>query len=101
MKPIILLLPAVATLIGVVVFTGPASLRAGEETSPVFIDQIPPGYRDWKMISLNHLVTGKVDQLRAQLGNDIAIRAFKEGKVPFPDGAVIARHSLESGAVKK
>jgi hypothetical protein len=36
------------------------------------------------------LVAGKVDQLRAQLGNDIAIKAFKEGKVPFPDGAIIA-----------
>jgi hypothetical protein len=29
-------------------------------------------------------------QLRAQLGNDIAIKAFREGTRPFPDGAVIA-----------
>ena len=29
-------------------------------------------------------------QLRAQLGNDIAIKAFQEGKLPFPDGAIIA-----------
>jgi hypothetical protein len=42
------------------------------------------------MIAVDHLVTGKVDQLRAQLGNDIAIQAFKEGTVPFPDGAIIA-----------
>ncbi len=28
--------------------------------------------------------------LRAQLGNDIAIKAFREGKLPFPDGAIIA-----------
>ena len=28
--------------------------------------------------------------MRAQLGNDIAIKAFKEGKLPFPDGAIIA-----------
>src|SRR5580658_1272839 len=27
---------------------------------------------------------------RAQLGNDIAIKAFKEGTLPFPDGAIIA-----------
>jgi hypothetical protein len=27
----------------------------------------------------------KVDQLRPQLGNEIAINAFKEGKIPFPD----------------
>jgi hypothetical protein len=36
------------------------------------------------------LVPGKTDQLRAQFGNDIAIKAFKEGKVPFPDGSIIA-----------
>ena len=29
-------------------------------------------------------------QVRAQLGNDIAIRAFREGKLPFPDGTIIA-----------
>jgi hypothetical protein len=28
--------------------------------------------------------------LRAQLGNDLAIKAFREGNVPFPDGAIIA-----------
>jgi hypothetical protein len=36
------------------------------------------------------LVPGKADQLRAQFGNDIAIKAFKEGTIPFPDGAIIA-----------
>ena len=29
-------------------------------------------------------------QLRARLGNAIAIEAFKEGKIPFPDGTIIA-----------
>jgi hypothetical protein len=29
-------------------------------------------------------------QLRALLGNDIAIKAFREGTLPFPDGAIIA-----------
>jgi hypothetical protein len=28
--------------------------------------------------------------LRAQLGNEIAIKAFKERTVPFPDGTIIA-----------
>src|SRR5271170_3171146 len=48
-------------------------------------------YRDWKVIAVDQLlVPGKVDQLRAQFGNDIAIKAFKEGNRPFPDGAIIA-----------
>ena len=28
--------------------------------------------------------------MRAQLGNELAIAAFREGKLPFPDGAIIA-----------
>ncbi|MGA7925163.1 MAG: cytochrome P460 family protein [Candidatus Sulfotelmatobacter sp.] len=52
---------------------------------------MPPGYRDWQLITVKHLLfAGKGDQLRAQLGNDIAIKAFKEGTRPFPDGAIIA-----------
>ena len=58
--------------------------------SPIYGVTIPPGYRDWKVIAVGQLVTDKVDQLRAQLGNEIAIKAFKEGTVPFPDGTIIA-----------
>ena len=53
---------------------------------------MPSGYRDWRLISVNHLIGagGNLKQVRAQLGNDIAIEAFREGKLPFPDGAIIA-----------
>jgi len=64
--------------------------EAGSNASPIYGVTIPPGYRDWKVIAVDHLVTDKVDQLRAQLGNEIAIKAFKEGTVPFPDGTIIA-----------
>jgi hypothetical protein len=53
--------------------------------------KIPPsGYRDWKLISVAILGTPFSD-IRAKLGNDLAVSAFREGKVPFPDGAMIAR----------
>ena len=60
--------------------------------SPIYGITIPDGYRDWRLISVNHLADagGKLKQVRAQLGNDIAIKAFREGKLPFPDGTVIA-----------
>jgi Cytochrome P460 len=60
--------------------------------SPIYGVTIPPGYRGWSVISVGHLADagGKLKQLRAQLGNEIAIRAFQEGKRPFPDGAIIA-----------
>jgi hypothetical protein len=34
---------------------------------------------------------GNNNDLRAVLGNDVAIKAYREGKLPFPDGAIIAR----------
>lgn len=63
---------------------------AQSNASPIYGVTIPAGYRDWKLIAVNQLVTDKVDQLRAQLGNEIAITAFKKGTIPYPDGAIIA-----------
>ena len=34
---------------------------------------------------------GNLNDLRALLGNDVAIKAYREGKLPFPDGTIIAR----------
>jgi Cytochrome P460 len=66
--------------------------QAGSEVSPIYGVAIPPGYRDWRLISVKQLIGegGKLKQLRAQLGNDIAIKAYREGKLPFPDGSIIA-----------
>jgi hypothetical protein len=66
------------------------SVGGSSNASPIYGITIPPGYREWKLISINHLVTPKGEQLRAQLGNDAAIKAFRDGKLPFPDGAIIA-----------
>jgi hypothetical protein len=65
---------------------------AGSEASPIYGVTIPAGYRDWRLISVKRLTGegGKLKQLRAQLGNDLAIAAFRQGKLPFPDGAIIA-----------
>jgi Cytochrome P460 len=63
---------------------------AAGEVSPIYGVAVPAGYREWKLISIGRLKTDKLNQLRAQLGNDIAIKAFQEGKLPFPDGAMIA-----------
>jgi len=57
------------------------------ETAPI---KIPLGYRDWRLISVAH-EEGNLNDLRAVLGNDIAIKAYREGKIPFPDGTIIAR----------
>jgi hypothetical protein len=63
-----------------------------DDASPIYGITIPAGFRDWRLIAVNQLVGtgGKPRQLRAQLGNDVAVKAFHEGKVPYPDGAIIA-----------
>jgi hypothetical protein len=90
MKGITYLLGAVLALSGVVVYMAHASERADGEAAPVFGIKIPPGYRDWRLISVAH-EEGNLNDLRAILGNDVAIKAFREGKLPFPDGAIIVR----------
>lgn len=62
----------------------------GTVNSPVFVTEIPDGYRDWRLISVAH-EKGTLNDLRAILGNDIAIRAYREEADVFPDGTIIAR----------
>ena len=88
MKRITFLLIALASLTGVLAFTGPG--HAQQDAVPVFVTEIPPGYRDWKLISVAR-EEGQLNDIRAILGNDIAIKAYRDGKLPFPDGAIIAR----------
>ena len=90
MRRIALLLGAVAVVAGVVASTAPSSGQADEQAAPIFGIKIPPGYRDWKLISVAH-EEGNLNDLRAVLGNDLAMNAYREGKLPFPDGAIIAR----------
>ena len=66
--------------------------QAQSEASPIYGITIPAGYRDWHLIAVKQLTGqgGKFKQLRAQLGNDIAIKALREGRLPLPDGTIIA-----------
>ena len=90
MKGFAYLLVAVVAMTGVVVYMAHASGRSDEDADPIFGIKIPPGYRDWKLISVAH-EEGNLNDLRALLGNDLAIKAYREGKLPFPDGTIIAR----------
>lgn len=67
-----------------------AGIGADDQAAPIFGIKIPPGYRDWKLISVAH-EEGNLNDLRAVLGNDVAIEAYRQGKLPLPDGAIIAR----------
>ena len=89
MKGITLPLLAVVMLAGIVAFTVPESLHADDSAAPIFVTKIPAGYRDWRLVSVSH-EAGNLNSIGAVLGNNVAIKAYREGKLPFPDGAIIA-----------
>src|SRR5580692_5060910 len=80
-----------AALLGVVSYWARASADASHaQPAPIFGITLPVGYRDWRVISVAH-EAGSNNDLRVVLGNDIAIEAYRAGKLPFPDGTMIAR----------
>jgi len=89
MKGIAFLLFAVLLLAGIFTFTATAPVRAAGSAAPIFVTEIPPGYRDWRLISISH-EAGSLNSIGAVLGNDVAIKAYREGTLPYPDGTIIA-----------
>ena len=54
MKRIAFALVVVAAVAGVVAYIGPAYGQPNGEAAPIFVDKVPSGYRDWRLISLAH-----------------------------------------------
>jgi len=67
-----------------------ASSPPEENASPIYGVVLPPDYRNWQVVSVAH-EAGSLNDIRVILGNDIAMKAFREHTLPFPDGSVIAR----------
>jgi cytochrome P460 len=84
------LMGAVVALSSLVIYMAHASEQADPDAAPIFGVKLPAGYRDWKLISVAH-EAGNNNDIRAILGNDVAIKAYREGKLPLPDGAIITR----------
>jgi len=90
MKRIAFVLVAAATLTGTfLACIGPASGQIDKQAAPTFVTTIPSGYRDWSFISVAH-EAGNLNSLGAVLGNDVAFKAYRDGTLPYPDGAIIA-----------
>lgn len=74
---------------GLVASIAPPRGHADDDGAAIFVTTIPEGYRDWRLISVSH-EAASFNSIGAVLGNDIAIQAYRDGKLPFPDGAIIA-----------
>jgi hypothetical protein len=81
---------AAAALACVIAFTTATAGHASDEAAPIYGVTIPAGYRHWELVSVAH-EAADFDDLRAMLGNAVAMKAFRSGTLPFPDGAIIAR----------
>jgi hypothetical protein len=88
MKRIAFLLVAVVAVAGVFALRAPVPGRAAQAAAPVYVTQIPRGYRDWRFVSVAH-EEGSLHSFAAVLGNDVAIKAYREGTLPYPDGTIV------------
>jgi len=89
MRRIHALLMVVAMLAGGVACVVPACGQGDKAAAPVYLSEMPSGFRDWQLISVAH-EAGNLNSLGAMLGNEVAMKAYREGKIPFPDGTIIA-----------
>ena len=90
MKRITFLAVEAAIVCSLLAFPPHVSGQTDEKPSPNVEVKIPAGYRDWKLISVAH-AAGNLNDIRAILGNNVALRAYRKGKLPFSDGTIIAR----------
>ncbi len=79
---------AFVLLLTAVALPGPAGAEGGA-SSPIFGVTIPDGYRTWQVVAVSHRTDN--DQVRAILGNEIAMKAYQANTLPFPDGATLAK----------
>lgn len=89
MKHFLFFLVAVTTIAGLVALVVPARGHAAGDAAQGYVTEIPNRYRDFRWISSAH-EAGNLNSLGAVLGNDVAFNAFRDGKLPYPDGTIIA-----------
>jgi hypothetical protein len=61
-----------------------------ENLSPIYGIALPDDYRKWELIAPAQEAE-PLNELRAVVGNDIAVKAYRDGKLPFPDGTVLVK----------
>jgi hypothetical protein len=91
MKRLVPLLATTLSLAALLAAVPLSSLSVGDGAEAAIADgKLPADYRDWRFISVAR-EEGTLDDIRAILGNDAAINAYRRETHPFPDGTIIAR----------
>ena len=87
----------VLSSVGVVLLAGvfavachAASEHRSKPASPIYGVTLPDGYRQWELIAPS-LEGEPLNELRAVVGNPIAIQAYRTNTLPFPDGSILVK----------
>ena len=83
-------LPIALVVLGLIAITAADDANAAKPASPIYGVTVPDGYRGWELIAPAR-EAAPFDELRVVLGNDIAVRAYRKGTLPFPDGSVLVK----------
>lgn len=89
LAPLLLVSMAAAAAI---VFSGhsaTASVSGSSDASPIFGVRLPVDYRQWQVVAVSQEVP--FDEFRGIVGNALAIKAYRDGTLPFPDGAQLVK----------
>ncbi|WP_377159034.1 cytochrome P460 family protein [Roseateles sp. UC29_93] len=70
--------------------TSSAEEAAPKPASPLYGVVVPEDYRHWQLVGVA-TEDAPLDELRAVVGNRIAIDAYRLGQLPFPDGAMLVK----------
>ncbi|WP_029529623.1 cytochrome P460 family protein [Pseudomonas sp. S9] len=84
----ILLSGAAAAALGQAGFADGQSAKS--QASPIYGVTLPDGYRQWPLIAPAQ-EAAPLNELRAVLGNEQAIKAYEKNTLPFPDGTVLVK----------
>ena len=88
---LVVVLTCVPYLVSIALAEGPAQTDVAV-ASPIFGVTIPDGYKQWELIAPAE-EAAPLDELRAVIGNKIAIDAYQVGKLPFPDGTILVKRA--------
>lgn len=67
-----------------------ANMPNPDKLSPICGVSLPDGYRKWELIAPAQ-EAAPLNELRAVVGNDVAVKAYRDGRLPFPDGTVLVK----------
>ena len=62
------------------------------QASPIFGVTVPDGFRQWPLVA-PALEDEPLNELRAVVGNPVAMQAYATGTLPFPDGSILVKRA--------